>query len=167
HAHAARRGTSSVRASLVFLQVSMSPSNPGRNRLSHFRSVEIGASCDGVGAVFEKIRTGGRWDVFVSNVRAAKRHVEVWLSVSPQRDNLMHMAEIIDFAVAEGLRADLTNFVHWPRHLAACNLSAIEKTNAAQYLTSLADRCVKQGLHDEAAHLGMLIDFVRSEGNAQ
>ncbi|MEV0006320.1 hypothetical protein AB0H28_29125, partial [Micromonospora sp. NPDC050980] len=31
HAHAARRGTSSVRASLVFLQVSMSPSNPGRN----------------------------------------------------------------------------------------------------------------------------------------
>ncbi|MEV0135575.1 hypothetical protein AB0H83_44880, partial [Dactylosporangium sp. NPDC050688] len=33
HAHAAHRCTSSVQALPVFLQVSMSPSNPGRNRI--------------------------------------------------------------------------------------------------------------------------------------
>ncbi len=32
-------------------------------RLDQFRSVGIGASCDGVGDVFERIRTGARWAV--------------------------------------------------------------------------------------------------------
>jgi MoaA/NifB/PqqE/SkfB family radical SAM enzyme len=132
------------------------------DRLSHFRSVEIGASCDGVGPIFEKIRTGGRWDLFVRNVRTAKQHVDVWLSVAPQRDNVLHLAEIIDFAVAEGLRTDLTNFVHWPKHLAVCNLPDPDKAAAITYLISLAAGCRDRGLDDEAAQLKMLIDFVRS-----
>ena len=132
------------------------------DRLSQFRSVEIGASCDGVGPVFEKIRTGGRWDLFVRNVRTAKQHVDVWLSVAPQRDNVLHLAEIIDFAAAEGLRTDLTNFVHWPKHLAVCNLPDSDKATAAAYLTSLVEDARARGLGDEAAQLEMLIDFVRS-----
>ena len=132
------------------------------DRLSRFRGVEIGASCDGVGAIFEKIRTGGRWDVFVQNVRIAKQHVNVWLSVAPQRDNVLHLAEIIDFATAEGLRTDLTNFVHWPKHLAVCNMPDAERGTAVTYLTPIAEHCRRRGLDDEATHLEMLIDFIRS-----
>jgi pyruvate-formate lyase-activating enzyme len=137
------------------------------DRLLRFRSVEIGASCDGVGPIFEKIRTGGRWDVFVRNVRAAKQYVDVWLSVAPQSDNILHLGEIIDFAVEEGLRTDLTNFVHWPKHLAVCNLPATDKVAATAYLTSLVDQCHTRGLRNEADHLHMLIDFLRSGGTQE
>lgn len=132
-------------------------------KLAQFRSVEIGASCDGVGATFEQIRVGGSWPRFVANVRTAKQHVDVWLSVAPQRDNLFDLGAIIDFAVAEGLRVDLTNFVHWPIDLAACNLPAADKLRACDSLSALALRCRSQGRTSEAAQIEMLMDFVRSK----
>ena len=56
--------------------------------LAQFKSAGIGASCDGTGETFERIRTGARWEVFVRNIRTAKSQVELWLQVAPQRDNI-------------------------------------------------------------------------------
>jgi organic radical activating enzyme len=127
------------------------------DKLSRFRSVEIGASCDGVGPVFEQIRVGGKWDVFVRNLRFAKEHADVWLAVAPQRDNIFHLRDIVEFGSAEGVRADFSNFVHWPKHLSVRNLPDEEKVRAAAYLRALVDDCGDEGT---ARQLDMLRIFV-------
>ncbi|MGH3897827.1 MAG: twitch domain-containing radical SAM protein [Pseudonocardiaceae bacterium] len=136
-------------------------------QLARFKSVGIGASCDGVGEVFEKIRTGARWEVFVRNVREAKRHVPVILAVAPQRDNVLHLREIVDFAVAEGLEVDLTNFVHWPAELSVRNLPAEHKAAAGRYLDALIGDCRDRSLETAAEHLTMLASFVRAEADRE
>ncbi|GAA2848278.1 hypothetical protein GCM10010517_05510 [Streptosporangium fragile] len=132
-------------------------------QLARFKSVSIGASCDGVGAVFERIRTGARWEVFVRNVREVKRHVSVFLAVAPQRDNVMHLREIVDFAAAEGLEVDLTNFVHWPAELSVRNLPPDRKAEVERYLEKLIEDCRGRALETAAEHLTMLASFVRAQ----
>jgi hypothetical protein len=136
------------------------------DRLAHFRSAGIGASCDGTGAVFERIRVGASWDVFVRNVRAARGHVRLWLQVAPQRDNVLHLGEIVDFAVAEGIGIDLTNFVHWPAELSISNLPPTSRAAAVRYLTALAAGCRDRGLPEVAAQVEMLTRFARGTTEA-
>lgn len=131
-------------------------------QLAQFRLVEIGASCDGTGAVFEQIRTGAGWDVFVRNVRRAKEHVRVWLSVAPQRDNVMHLGDILEFARAEEIDVDLTNFVHSPGHLSVSNLDAPRKESADRCLAGLIDDCHARGEASTARQLGMLRTFLNT-----
>ncbi len=132
------------------------------DQFEHFQSVGIGASCDGTGEVFERIRTGATWDAFARNVRIAREHVRLWLQVAPQRDNIMHIGEIVDFAIAEGVGIDLTNFVHWPAELSACNMLPEAKEAAARYLTDVAAGCLSRDLPDVAAQIDMLLHFIAS-----
>jgi len=131
--------------------------------LARFHSVNIGASCDGVGEVFERIRVGARWPVFARNVREASRHVPVTLAVAPQRDNVLHLREIVDFAEAEDVGIDLTNFVHWPAELSVRNLPVPRKAEAADYLDTLVAECRERGLGTAAEHLTMLRAFVGAD----
>jgi pyruvate-formate lyase-activating enzyme len=131
-------------------------------KLARFHSAGIGASCDGTGEVFERIRVGARWDTFVNHVRTARQHVTVWLQVAPQRDNVLHLREIVDFAAAEGVGVDLTNFVHWPAELSVRNLPVHRREEAAAYLTGLAADCRARHLPEVAGQVDMLLDFVRS-----
>ncbi|MEV0004653.1 PaeR7I family type II restriction endonuclease, partial [Micromonospora sp. NPDC050980] len=62
HAHAARRGTSSVRASLVFLQVSMSPSNPGRNTFRTDPAFAKTSYIDRYVILCKRLRSAGLYD---------------------------------------------------------------------------------------------------------
>jgi pyruvate-formate lyase-activating enzyme len=135
-------------------------------RLARFRSAGIGASCDGTEEVFERIRVGASWDGFVRNVRTARDHVRLWLQVSPQRDNVTHLGEIVDFAVAERIGIDLTNFVHWPAELSVRNLPPAPRSEAMRYLAGLAARCRDRRLPDVAAQVEMLAQFAQSNAEA-
>jgi organic radical activating enzyme len=129
-------------------------------KFASFEAVSIGASCDGTGEVFEKIRVGGRWKTFVANVRTVRPYADVWVAVAPQRDNVMHLGDIIDYAEAEGMRIDLSNVVHWPPRLSIQSLAPEEKTAATAYLSALAQQCADRGVVDAPRHLRMLVDVI-------
>jgi hypothetical protein len=136
------------------------------DRLALFQSAGIGASCDGTGEVFERIRVGAVWETFARNVRLARAHVTLWLQVAPQRDNVMHLREIVDFAVAEEVGVDLTNFVHWPAELSVRHLPARAKAEAARNLADLEAECLTRALPNVARQISMLRRFLgaRSAG---
>jgi pyruvate-formate lyase-activating enzyme len=136
------------------------------DRLALFQSAGIGASCDGTGEVFERIRVGAMWETFARNVRLARAHVTLWLQVAPQRDNVMHLREIVDFAVAEEVGVDLTDFVHWPAELSVRHLSARAKAEAARNLADLEAECLTRALPNVARQISMLRRFLgaRSAG---
>lgn len=136
------------------------------DKLALFRSVEIGASCDGTDDLFERIRTGARWGDFVRNLRTVKQHATVWLAVAPQRDNVLHLADIIEFAQAEGVGVDLTNFVHWPRRLCVRALPASDKQRASEYLDQLISTRLAAGQPDIADQLAGLRTFMHDGGQA-
>ncbi len=131
-------------------------------RFPRFRSVGIGASCDGVGEVFERIRTGARWADFVSNVRRARRVVDVWLQVAPQRDNIWGLRELLAFARDEGLAVDLANILQWPAELSVANLPAEEKQRVTTELADLAEQCGKDGRVVPAGHLAVLSAYMNA-----
>ncbi|WP_085066158.1 twitch domain-containing radical SAM protein [Catenuloplanes japonicus] len=128
----------------------------------HFKSVGIGASCDGVGEVFEYIRTGGKWADFVANLRLLRTEVDIWLQVSPQRHNLWDLRNVLEFARAEGLEVDLANVVQWPADFSVANLPADEKARATEELTDLITWCAELGWDKPAGHLGALRSFMNS-----
>jgi sulfatase maturation enzyme AslB (radical SAM superfamily) len=137
------------------------------DKLASFRSVEIGASCDGTHGLFEQIRTGAKWADFVRNLRLVRQHATVWLAVAPQRDNLHHLGDIIDFAEAEGVGIDLTNFVHWPRPLCVQSLPEDDKQRASRYLDQLISARLAAGQQDVAGQLAGLRVFVLAAAAGQ
>jgi MoaA/NifB/PqqE/SkfB family radical SAM enzyme len=115
---------------------------PFIRRLSAFRSVAIIASCDGVGEVFERIRQGARWNRFVQNLDAAlaEPHLRVSLTTSPQRANVAHLGELLEWAEHRGVDVDITNLVVYPRELSVQSLQADEKRRYAADLLELRNR---------------------------
>lgn len=128
----------------------------------HFKSVGIGASCDGVGEVFERIRVGGKWETFLGNVRRLRTEVELWLQVSPQRDNLWDLRNLLEFARTEELDIDLANVVQWPAEMSVANLPEEEKVRGTEELTELIAWCAELGWDKPAAHLTSLRSFMTS-----
>lgn len=114
---------------------------------SHFRSVEIGASCDGIGAVYERIRSGANWPTFVRNLRRVAQCAKVRIAVTPQRDNVSNLPELIEWALANGYELDLTNILQYPEELSISNLSTADRRDYAIQYGELADR------HRELGHL--------------
>ena len=114
------------------------------DRLRPFKSVALSASCDGVGPVFERIRVGATWDRFVRNLDEAQRHdhVRVSLTASPQRDNVAHLGELVDWGTERGLDVDLMNVVMEPRELSIRSLPSAEKELRTRELTALATQHV-------------------------
>ncbi|WP_438388832.1 twitch domain-containing radical SAM protein [Actinopolyspora saharensis] len=133
-----------------------------RELFPHFKSIGIGASCDGVGEVFERIRVGGKWEDFLENVRRLKTEVDLWIQVSPQRENLWDLRNLLEFARTEELDIDLANVVQWPEEMSVANLPEEEKPRATAELTKLMAWCVEQGWDKPAAHLGALRSFMNS-----
>ncbi|MDP9863643.1 MULTISPECIES: twitch domain-containing radical SAM protein [Streptosporangium] len=131
-------------------------------KFRHFKSVGIGASCDGVGEVFEKIRTGADWETFVGNVRRAKTEVKLWLQVAPQRDNVWGLRDLLAFARDEGLDIDLANVVQWPADFSVTNLPEAEKAAATDELTSLVEWCAGLGWDKPAEDLRALRTFMNA-----
>jgi sulfatase maturation enzyme AslB (radical SAM superfamily) len=131
-------------------------------KLARFKSVGIGASCDGVGETFEKIRVGARWDVFVRNIRQAKSQVGLWLQVAPQRDNIWGLRELLRFARDEDIDVDLANIVQWPPELSVSNLSAEEKRRATAELSDLIRLSEIEGRGKIAHELAMLRSYMNA-----
>lgn len=131
-------------------------------RFRRFKSVGIGASCDGTGEVFERIRTGARWPVFVRNVRRAKPEVDVWLQVAAQRDNIWGLRDLLAFGAAEGLEVDMTNILQWPAEMSVANLPPEEKLRATAELTDLLEQAAADGRHAVAEQLAALRTYMNS-----
>ncbi|MFI0738290.1 twitch domain-containing radical SAM protein [Streptomyces sp. NPDC021100] len=137
------------------------------DRFPHFKSVGIGASCDGVGEVFERIRQPAKWDVFVANLRRAKTEVNLWLQVAPQRLNLFGLRDLLHFAREEGLDADLANVVQWPDDYSVANLPDEEKRRATVELADLAEWCDSLDWAKPAKHLRALSAFMNAADPSQ
>jgi len=73
-------------------------------KLRQFKDVVVAASCYGTGELFESIRAGAKWQVFVANLRRARDHVTVWLDVTVQRDNAGALRELYDSRMPSGCR---------------------------------------------------------------
>jgi len=109
-------------------------------KLREFKSVGIGASCDGTGDTFEQIRVGASWERFVRNVRAARREFRVWIQVAPQRDNMWNLEELVEWAVGEELDVNLANVVHAPEELSIQSAPAEERARFRQLVRELRQR---------------------------
>ena len=131
--------------------------------LAEFKSVDVGASCDGVGPTFEAIRRGAEWPAFVRNLDLFRRHVNVLLQVAPQVGNIGDIDAILEFADARGLEVDLRNFVHYPRELSLRSLPVEARTSHAERLQRLADSYRRAGGFSRSDHLDLLIAFLRAE----
>lgn len=132
----------------------------GFTRLREFAKVTIAASCDGVGEVFEKIRVGGRWEVFVRNLREARGEVDVWLDVSVQRHNVGDLGRLIEFARAEQVTIRMENFIDFPTDLSARALPGPERTRYASELAELAADCRSRGEEQTAQQLRGVIAYM-------
>ncbi|MQB01976.1 MAG: twitch domain-containing radical SAM protein [Actinobacteria bacterium] len=135
------------------------------DKLCHFKSVVIAASCDGTDKVFETIRVGGRWTTFVQNVRLAKQHVEVLLDVSPQRDNVSNLRQLIEFAQDEDIKIRLENYIHYPQELSLRNLPENVKRHQSKEIANLIVDCEKRNLKDEVRQLKKLVAFMNLSPN--
>lgn len=110
-------------------------------RLQQFKSASIAASCDGVGEVFERIRVGARWEEFATNLRVAREHVEVWLDVTVQRDNVGNLAELHRFARVEGVRMRAQNILQYPGELSVRSLPFEERERCSAEVAQLILAC--------------------------
>jgi sulfatase maturation enzyme AslB (radical SAM superfamily) len=141
--------------------LTMLPKN-GFDQLKRFKSVVIAASCDGTGEVFEKIRVGGQWATFSSNLRTAKEHVEVWLDVSLQRENIGNIRELVDFARSEGVRARFENYVDYPRELSARSIPMAQRQAYAAAILDLAADCHRRSEGRMAHELELFVTYLKS-----
>jgi molybdenum cofactor biosynthesis enzyme MoaA len=108
-------------------------------KLREFRSVGIGASCDGTGATFEAIRVGGTWSRFVTNLQAARsERFDVWLQVAPQRGNMWNIQELLEWARSEDLPVNLSNVVETPTELSIRAAPRAERQHFCVTLRALA-----------------------------
>jgi molybdenum cofactor biosynthesis enzyme MoaA len=125
----------------------------GLARLRQFRRTRIAASCDGVGAVFESIRVGAKWEVFVRNLREVRHHAEVSLDVTVQRDNVPHLRALVEFARSENLPIRLETFVDYPEELSARAIPADDLAGHLEAISELAGECRGMGEAEVADQL--------------
>ena len=126
----------------------------------HFRAVSLEASCDGVGAVFERVRVGGRWADFERNVERIRDHVALSIHAAPQRDNVMDLGNIIDWALSRALPVHASNTVREPAELSIRNLPPDLKRRAHAYLVPLADRLDADGFANVARDVRGVVAYL-------
>jgi sulfatase maturation enzyme AslB (radical SAM superfamily) len=136
-------------------------------KLGKFKSVDIGASCDGTGKVFESIRVGAKWDTFIKNVRETKKHFPVRLAVTPQRDNIANLDELIRWGIEEGCEIDLTNILMHPAELSLTNLSDAEKKVFANKYTALALSYKQSGYQTIGESLVSIVRFLNTPNQSK
>lgn len=134
------------------------------DRLRKFQAVDIGASCDGVGAVFESIRIGARWEVFARHVRQVRAVFPIRLAVTPQRANVAHLGDIIEWAIAEDCQVDLSNVLIHPRELSIMAMPAdVRASHAVPYLDAAA-RYRARGVPGISDQLLGIVAVLRGDG---
>jgi len=130
-----------------------------------FRRVALEASCDGVGPVFERVRAGARWRDFERNVERVRDMVHLSLQASPQRDNVLGLADVIDWALRRNLEIHVSNVVREPTELSLRNLPAEQKERAHPYLAALASRLAEAGQDKVAADVRGVLRYLDSPPN--
>jgi len=133
------------------------------DRLQKFKSVDIGASCDGLGATYEVIRSGAKWSVFVANLRQVKKYFKVRLAVTPQRHNIHQLGEIIEWGLAEDCEVDLSNILLSPKELCINHLETEEKVNLGSKYRSLSLAYYQNGFIKLAEELQGIVNFMTTD----
>lgn len=107
---------------------------------SKFRSVAVNASIDGVGDVYEYIRTNAKWDTVLENLEIVKQIPNVSrvvASVAVQATNVMSLDKTIELFLNELGVIYWSNFVRYPSLLSAQVLPRELKDIAVQRLLSV------------------------------
>jgi hypothetical protein len=85
---------------------------------SRFKSVMIGVSIDGVGAINDYIREGSAWTDIEPNIRRFKQipNCSVYINLTYQAYNMLHVTDVAAFAVNAGIHFRY-EFLQGPAHL--------------------------------------------------
>jgi sulfatase maturation enzyme AslB (radical SAM superfamily) len=104
--------------------------------LSHFDSVDIQLSIDGVGAVNDYIRAGSEWAVIDSAYQTyLEMDLRVNLLATVQLYNAYDLVSIVEYWNQHGARGNLVfNFVDWPRDLQIDLLPLADRLSIAEQL---------------------------------
>lgn len=126
-------------------------------RWARFAHVRVAASCDGTGHEFERIRVGATWDTFCRNMTTVRSHADVTLEVSPQRDNIHQMRDLVVFSVAQRVPIRVENYVTYPARLSVRSLPTPERELCAKELLELA----REFRHDAPDTARQLVGLAR------
>ncbi len=132
-------------------------------RLKSFARVVIGASCDGIGPLYERIRVGAAWNKFVSNLRILKCNFQMRLDMAIQAANIFAIPEVVAFARAEGVGIQVANLVHYPEELSVLTLTTDDRERAVVMLDSEVKRARRSGDKELSTQLQRLLDYVAPE----
>lgn len=129
-------------------------------RLKSFTHVIIGASCDGIGPLYERIRVGATWNTFVLNLRRLKKYFRMRLDMAVQAANIFTIPEMVDFARAEGVGIRVANLVHYPEELSVLTLTTEDRERAIFMLDGEIERAQCHGDKELATQLQHLLEYV-------
>lgn len=113
----------------------------------HFQNITIAASIDGMGDVFEYIRTNGKWDVTQRNyeqVRFNKEYnnLSIYPSITVSLLNIYHIVEYLTWCVTnDWISSDMDvhiNFVTYPSRYSIKNMPPEAKKDIEKKLIALA-----------------------------
>lgn len=90
-------------------------SNTHKELLSHFEDVRIVASCDGYGDMYEYIRIGAKWDIFLKNIVNVKKSLPsfgvrsgITMNTVIQMDNVVNILQLHLFCHKIGVKHNLS-----------------------------------------------------------
>ncbi len=80
--------------------------------------------------------------------------------MSPQRDSIGNLRDLIDFAETEGIPIRLENYIHFPQELSLRNLPADAKKQHGREIQNLIQDCRQRSLESQAQQLDRLLAFM-------
>ncbi|MBF0168527.1 MAG: twitch domain-containing radical SAM protein [Alphaproteobacteria bacterium] len=124
------------------------------DNLSRFKNIELEASVDGIGAVYEYIRFPGKWHKIEENLARAKLvpNIKLYFVVAVQAYNLLDVANILDYCDRQGIRCS-AHFLVGPIYLNVLVLPQSVRQLAVERLKSCRDRAEHKWIKDMAAYL--------------
>ncbi len=127
-----------------------------------FKRVHMGASCDGIGRVYESIRKGARWQLFADNVVAVRQCADVTLDVTVQKDNITTLNELWDWAIDARVNVVMTNILRSPVGLRFESLPHAELSDCAQRYRQCSERYRAMGLVRLSVEVDQLCEVIES-----
>ena len=111
------------------------------SKLTHFKSVLLMLSIDGVGQVFEYIRYPAKWSEILNNLKTICRYhgFSIRITATIQNYNVLHITDLLEFIESFNLSTNL-NILQGPEYLNIRVMPKKARILAAKRLKEYADR---------------------------
>lgn len=135
------------------------------HRLARFKRVELLASIDGTGPLYEYIRYPAKWSDVLANLELIEKHPSVHLSftITIQAYNLLRLADILDFCDKRNIDV-LINFLVGPGFLSPLVLPLSARQAAAERLQAF---CLRSRKASASGAAKAVIDYLHQKSAIQ